>query len=602
MGDSTDNSESKQLSHSKICAAIYDNLPLGVFVLRGKSVVYVNSAIAELIGISVEKLLEWTFEDFMSMLSVEDGEDAQLRYQTYAKSREIEDSLQYRFVHRSKGIRHIEIIPNTVVLNGKTTFHAIISDITDRVQAEDTLMKNQKKLTLYREIFSRSSDAIAVIDKEGKYIEQNDAHRTLIGYSDSYIRGRTPAIHLGDEVFRSINEELAATGSYRGETVSKTRTGKLVNIDISAFTITDDDGRPICHVGIKRDMSERTRAEEILRASEREKSIILDSMSDHVNYYDADDMRIVWTNTAAADSLGLTPIELGGKYCYELWHGSSEPCVDCPVIRARESGQPQENEMFTPDGRIWNIKGYPVKDDDGEVTGLVEVTRDITDQKKAYDETREAQARAELFNDLMAHDLNNINQGIMASLELILLSTEIPLDLRSQIEASLEQVKRGVGLISNVRKFSHVDREPLDLAPLDLYPSLVTAIETVKNTFPQRKVKVNCHIDRGDYQVIADEFLIDVFYNIMHNAAKNDQLDPVVIDIKAVEHKEEGKVEIRFEDYGPGIGDAMKETILKRLAEGGKGGTGIGLTLVQRIVDRYGGELLVGDRIEGDHS
>ena len=79
-------------------------------------------------------------------------------------------------------------------LNGEITLHAMVTDVTELSASEESLEKSQEKLTLYREIFVRSGDAIAVLDPQGVYQEQNDAHRTLIGYSDSYLRGRTPSI------------------------------------------------------------------------------------------------------------------------------------------------------------------------------------------------------------------------------------------------------------------------------------------------------------------------------------------------------------------------------------------------------------------------
>src|SRR5882672_1173993 len=65
---------------------------------------------------------------------------------------------------------------------------------------------------LYRAIFSHSRDPIAIIDPQGKYLEQNAAHAELLGYSDDELHNQTPAIHLGEEVFAAVARELAKTG------------------------------------------------------------------------------------------------------------------------------------------------------------------------------------------------------------------------------------------------------------------------------------------------------------------------------------------------------------------------------------------------------
>ena len=79
----------------------------------------------------------------------------------------------------------------------------------------------EEELKLYREIFARTTDGIEITDSEGRYLEQNAAQRALLGYSDVELRGQTPAIHLGDEVFAQIASELASSGRYRGELLSR---------------------------------------------------------------------------------------------------------------------------------------------------------------------------------------------------------------------------------------------------------------------------------------------------------------------------------------------------------------------------------------------
>src|ERR1700758_1954074 len=121
--------------------------------------------------------------------------------------------------------------------------------------AHDPLPLNQhkqieQKLTLYKEIFDNSTDGIAIIDLRGYYLEQNSAHHSLLGYSDEELRDKTPAIHLGDEVFSMVAQELATSGRYRGEVVSHTKSGASVPVELSAFAVRNDLGEPIYYVGI----------------------------------------------------------------------------------------------------------------------------------------------------------------------------------------------------------------------------------------------------------------------------------------------------------------------------------------------------------------
>jgi hypothetical protein len=75
-----------------------------------------------------------------------------------------------------------------------------------------------------------------------------------MGYSDEDLSGRTPAVHLGEASFTKIFQTLKARGSYDGVILSRTKTGQLKKIALSAFTINDSAGSPVCHVGIKREV------------------------------------------------------------------------------------------------------------------------------------------------------------------------------------------------------------------------------------------------------------------------------------------------------------------------------------------------------------
>src|SRR5262245_34832545 len=117
---------------------------------------------------------------------------------------------------------------------------------------------------LYREIFSHSREAIAIIDPDGFYLQQNGAHFTLLGYADDDLEGKTPAIYLGEETFLRIFEQLVRTGDYSGEHVCRTQSGEERTIELSVFTMRSGLGEPQCYVSIKRDITTRKKTEEKL--------------------------------------------------------------------------------------------------------------------------------------------------------------------------------------------------------------------------------------------------------------------------------------------------------------------------------------------------
>ena len=117
---------------------------------------------------------------------------------------------------------------------------------------------------LYREIFAHSKEAIAIIDPEGYYLQQNGAHFTLLGYTDDDLKGKTPAFYLGEETFQNVLRELVRTGDYSGESMCRTKSGEERTIELSVFTMRSGLGEPQCYVSIKRDITTRKKTEEKL--------------------------------------------------------------------------------------------------------------------------------------------------------------------------------------------------------------------------------------------------------------------------------------------------------------------------------------------------
>lgn len=185
---------------------------------------------------------------------------------------------------------------------------------------------------------------------------------------------------------------ISQRGVFEDEYQIRTADGRIKWVWERGSAVFDRSGNLVCLEGFISDITEKKRAEEQLVRSEREKSAIFATISEHV-LYQAPDHTIVWANRAAADSLGMKPEELVGHKCYELWHQRHEPCEICPVALARETGEPDNKEVQSPDGRWWDISGYPMKDEAGKIIGMIEVTSEITARKQAEQALKDSEAR-----------------------------------------------------------------------------------------------------------------------------------------------------------------------------------------------------------------
>ena len=129
-------------------------------------------------------------------------------------------------------------------------------------------------------------------------------------------------------------------------------------------------------------IAERKKAQAALEAAEHQQAAILGSLVELVFYLDTD-LKILWANRAACESLDMALEEALGRHCYELWRQREEPCSDCPIAKAMKTGTKQHIEKCTPDCGAWYVGGNPVRDEEGHIVGAVEVRLDITERKRA---------------------------------------------------------------------------------------------------------------------------------------------------------------------------------------------------------------------------
>ena len=249
----------------------------------------------------------------------------------------------------------------------------------------DSTAKN--KIAPYRAIFANATDGIAIIDRDAKYIEQNLAHRAILGYSDEELLGRTPAIHAGEEKFAEIAKELIGTGRCRTEMRSRRKDGQWVDIALSAFGIYDDSGEVLCYVGIKRDITARKRVEEAMARQAQ----ILRLSHDAILVWRLDGTIVSW-NRGAEELYGFTESEAVGQATHELLRTVHPvPWHEIESAMRREGRWEGELRHRTKNGRevIVSARHQMIADADGH-NYVLETNRDMTESKRVEEDLRAA--------------------------------------------------------------------------------------------------------------------------------------------------------------------------------------------------------------------
>jgi len=302
-------------------------------------------------------------------------------------------------------------------------------------------------------------------------------------------------------------------------------------------------------------------------------------------------------NPAYAHIHGYKPEEMLTINISETWVSLEEWNIVFREVKKRDLKNILKHFLRKDGSSGWLELSIKTKrDPDGNPIAYEGVARDISERRIIEMSEREARERAEFLIDLMTHDLNNINQGMLLPLELISQDATLPQKYKKPVEIAITQIQRSTELIKNVKKLQNVIQQPIKLEKRDLYNDIKKAIDAVRRTFVSKELKIICNIKKGELSVYADDFLPDLFFNLLHNSMKFDKNQTVIIEID-IEKKNNGTIEISLSDHGPGIPNEEKTRVLLR-KRGGKG-SGIGLTLVNYLIERYGGRISIQDRING---
>jgi len=223
--------------------------------------------------------------------------------------------------------------------------------------------------------------------------------------------------------------------------------------------------------------------------------------------------------------------------------------------------------------------------------------------------TRETYSRVELYKDLFSHDVSNIFQNIQSFIDLCMLYIDDPNkveNFKDLIKLANQQIYRGGNLVSNVRNLSELEKTKQPLIHEDALVILNQAINNIKTDFPDIDIDFRIESIEKSITTKSDNKLIFLFENILRNSIVHNDNSIVKIQIKVSKEliDETGYVKFIFIDNGNGIPDSIKDKIFLRGLEKNDdiGGIGLGLTLVNKIIENLDGKINVEDKVNGDYS
>jgi len=299
------------------------------------------------------------------------------------------------------------------------------------------------------------------------------------------------------------------------------------------------------------------------------------------------DLRIIKCNEKQKELLVNAVSQIEGKHCYEVYCGIDSPPLICPAIETLEMERPVFLKEVTKKGKVFQIVTSPLRDRSGKISGVIEVSMDITEKKRALEAMCQSEKLAAVGQLAagIAHELNNPLGNILGYAKLLLMEQDTTEFQRNRLEVIIEQAKRGSSIIKGLLEFSH-QKMPV-FWKISLNTCIHRALQSLSDEIRNNNIEVLTRLGAVPYVMADPKQIEQVIYNILLNAIQSMEGRGGIVEIKS--EALNGYVEVSIKDNGPGI----QREYLSRIFEPffttkpvGKG-TGLGLSICAEILKKH---------------
>lgn len=364
--------------------SLAEQSPNMIFINKGGRVVYANKKCEQILGYTREQLYSPDF-DFRVLIAPESMGVINESFARHSRGREVE-SYDYRLVTRAGERIDAINVSKLIQYEGDTAVLGIVTDITERKKAEQTLRESQERLKI---LFESAPDAIYVTDLEGRFVDGNKAAEELVGFSKAELIGKSleeSGLLSADDLRKAAaNVQRVASGRPSGPTeyAVRKKSGSVIAVEVRTFPVTIA-GRTLS-LGIARDVTARKHAEEAIRASEQKFRTIFETAANMITSVNEQGV-IVDCNDRVREVLGYEKEDILGRSMARIIH------PDC-IARAQNALQEilskgfsynKEYKMVRNDGSLIdvNINSSGIEDEQGKYVRTLCIIDDITERKK----------------------------------------------------------------------------------------------------------------------------------------------------------------------------------------------------------------------------
>ena len=498
-------------------------------------------------------------------------------------------------------------------------FNAFVRDITRRREAVEAVQASE---ALYHSLVDRLPINVTRKDLKGRITFVNRPFCELVGMSSDELVGKTdydlsPA-DLADK-YRRDDQYVATTGDVFHAIEENRGDDRVSHFEVWKVPVRDAAGEIVETQAVFWDVTER---EENRTALARERDLLrtlMDSLPDLIYVKDIDGC-FVTVNRALLNLWGdPTPESIVGKDAFDFAPKELAAEYTLEDREVLETGEPivdREETVAGPAGArlIYSTTKVPLHDQEGRVSGLVGIDRDITRRKQTEQDLRAARLAADAANRAKGDFLANMSHEIRTPMNAVIGMTELALetDLTASQRDYLSTVRESgnalLSLINDILDFSKIEAGKLDLdhVPFQLRELVGDTMKLLAVRAHHAGLELAWRVDADVPDVLVGDphRLRQVLVNLVGNAVKFTDQGEVVLDVTCRSRDgEHVALSFAVRDTGVGIPADKQETIFGAFDQADSSstrrfsGTGLGLAISSRLIELMHGDISVESKV-----
>ena len=587
---------------------LFEFSPLGIGLVNEEGKFQqVNSSFAEMLGYTPDELCTLTYWDitpvnhFAGQQTFIDKLKETGRFGPFEKEYIRKDGTRIPVM-----LNGMRVVSST----GEVQIWGIAEDITERKAAQRALLDSEEK---FKALFEFSPLGMARVSWEGDFLQVNESFAQMIGRSVEEIHTLTywdvtPRKYEAQEleILRTVKEK-GTFGPFEKEYIHSD--GHLVPIVLSGMLFRSSDGEEQLW-GIAVDTTERTRAENALRESERKFRTLFETSSQGVMLHENEYFSEV--NPAAARIFGRAPEEIVGLHPSDFSPEFQPDGESSQSAAKRHIEECMANGTTTFEWSQLHAKGHEVLMEvtlthipDVGKNKMQAVVSDISERRRAETELKRALERERELNQLKSNFVSTVSHEFRTPLGIIQSSAEIlddyldrldPEERREQLQSIIKNSRRMAGLMEDVLLLGRLDAGRMQFipGPLDLAALCRRLVDEV-NSVSAARCPIEFSTTLLPAEAQADERLLrHILLNLLNNAVKYSEAGQTIV-FRATGSAD--SVQFMVRDRGIGIPVDEQPQLFDAFQRGSnvgqRPGTGLGLVIVKQSAELHGGKVVL---------